>query len=168
MGRVKRGLLLLCVLLVWPAGAQAEPFGEIEREHLRLATKHWGPAPCAKGVLYRVVSLADVLTRTSETFATGYATNERDHGRCEAAIARNPWEGEYTYAERCALLLHEVGHLHGRSHSADPADPMFEDFFSATQRPTICNRGAKRRQKLCLRKRSERAITRCEDRWGVG
>lgn len=148
---------MVAVLLVFPAGAAAKPFGPVEQEHLQLALKHWGPMPCPFGVSYHLTDSAARLTSNGKAIA--YA------GDCEVGLSDNLARDGFNYVERCTVLLHELGHVQGREHSSNPADPMFHNLDKMTRHPRVCTRGAKLRAGRCERR--TRWVERCYRHWSL-
>lgn len=150
-------LLVVLLLLLFPAGAQARPFDRVDREALALAIEYWGPPPCPQGLTTQVVPDAD-LARIQPGFE-GYASS------CKIELGAVTRERSYTM--RCLLMVHEVGHIEGHPHSTDLASPMFPDMSRITAPPAVCDRGLWRRVDGCDRKRTRRSTVRCYRRWSI-
>lgn len=158
--------LMVALGSVLDAGAgPVDQFTYVQRDQLRIAVKHWGPPPCPDGAAYRMVSNAEAHRRTGDESAYAFAASEKNQGYCELGLTRTLVE-DFTYAEVCHVVVHEVGHMDGRGHSGDPMDVMYAGFADYTFRP--CLRRQAQLQRACDRKRTERAILRCWRRWQLG
>ncbi len=125
--------LLVCVCTAVPAAAVStpamadwaadSPVGSPRvTTALQLAEAHWGAAPCsgATGVSWGTqerqtnatsqwTSMGDPYTAWRENFACTITLN---------VVA------DWDWPKFCTVVIHEVGHLEGQRHSADPDDIM--------------------------------------------
>lgn len=89
---------------------------------LRIADGHWGAAPC-KGLATLTWS-----TQAPNVNAISSWSNMGDPyaawgGNFDCTIAMNP-AARWDWPKFCTVIVHEVGHLEGHPHSADPDDVM--------------------------------------------
>lgn len=125
-------LALLCCALAAPAAARADdgnpaatwPAGG-STLHLLLAmgTEHWGMTPCGGKVAIRWGALDPSLNAQSswvnpiDDFAK--PSLNRD---CQVTLSTNTtWD----WPKLCTVVIHEIGHLDGHDHVADPTDIMY-------------------------------------------
>lgn len=80
---------------------------------LVIAAHVWGPAPCGAPS----VTIADSLSGHA-----GWVTP----GDCTIYLARGRTLASVDAAARCALIVHEYGHLTGRAHSSDERNVMHQ------------------------------------------
>jgi hypothetical protein len=66
---------------------------------------------------------AEVVAATGSSEACGWS----DVGSREFALSRECWD-QFDNADRCAIVIHELGHAIGHEHSPDPTNVMAEYF----------------------------------------
>lgn len=136
----------LAVLLALAAPARAAPFTpELERAY-STALRFWHTTPSNCKSLDREIVADAAMPEQAE----GWATIADEPTPCVLWLRRT-LAGPRWIERACAVLIHEVGHLLGYQHSADPANVMYPE---VTFIPGTCSR-------LGLRElnRRERAAT---------
>lgn len=165
---MKRLTFIFIILsLLIPASVRAQSFGLIETEHLKLALAHWGAVPCPS-VNYLIATDEQFMPHVIDPTSLAYTMNIKKNGYCEIAISQRFSNSfTYNYLDRCAVMVHEVGHLHNREHSTDPSDPMFPHLLGMTRYPTKCYIKYKQRKRGCERKRTIKEMRECFIRWDI-
>jgi hypothetical protein len=88
----------------------------------QIAKANWGVDPCGGQVTYEWGPLdADVNAQSSWTNPTSAYDNPDLNGSCK--ITFNP-TAEFDWQKFCTVMVHELGHLAGKPHSANQADVM--------------------------------------------
>jgi hypothetical protein len=116
-------LSMFIALLALPMTAHANaPYaldGPELRRALSVADAHWGSRPCAGQIAMSWVDDPDPGLNAISYWAatTPYNTS------CSVTFNVN---AEWDEAKFCTIVVHELGHLHGRPHVDDPHDLMAE------------------------------------------
>lgn len=154
-------LLAVVGLAVSAPVATAAPFTPQLDLDYAVAVEYWGHAPEACATITAEVT-------PEEPNVAGRAT-EPEPGAAPRSVSCALWVGRY-YAnpelaeEACKLMIHEVGHLLGYSHSDDPASPMYPSLDYAT--PPVCRELAKRETRIyVLELRAREALAQREPRF---
>lgn len=89
---------------------------------LALAVSHWGATPCGGQEQISWVAQAPQINAASTwSNPTDLYANASQNTDC--AIALNP-AAQWDWPKFCTVVVHEVGHLDGQQHSADPTNVM--------------------------------------------
>jgi hypothetical protein len=123
---------VLLALLAPCVPARAAPFTpELERAY-SAAVRWWGETPTDCTSLDR--EIVDDAAMPEE--AEGWATIPAAPTSCVLYIRRTLAEPRW-FERGCAVMIHEVGHLLGYQHSADPSNVMYPEVVAI---PGMCNR----------------------------
>jgi hypothetical protein len=125
------GALLALSLAVAPAAARADdspaarwPTGG-STLHLLLAmgTDHWGMTPCGGKVAIRWGALDPSLNAQSSWVnpVDDFAQPSRNTD-CQVTLST---AATWDWPKLCTVVIHEIGHLDGHDHVADPTDIMY-------------------------------------------
>lgn len=130
-----RRLAVIAALLAFlaaPATAQAAPFPPRLNFAYSLAVDYWGQTPSACATIDKQVVPPGTLAKPGSNFAISGNATEPPPGAPPGSVNCILWI-DRAYAEPiifdllCAVTLHEVGHLLGMEHSADPRNVMHDD-----------------------------------------
>ena len=179
-----RALMAACCLslvLAGPAAAASfDPSSPEFATALQVGQQQWGGMPCGGKVAFAWRD-EDPSVNATSYWSPGF-TN------CEVVFNRSAGMDAVKF---CTIMVHELGHLHGREHASDPDDVMaayysaplpacsnggggaapavpVEEFeeaetSTATQSSTrVTKRRLARAARLCNRKQTRRAIRRCK------
>ena len=115
------------------------------------ARRYWGATPCGGRVKTvtraRLGAGVDPSTSAWATFATPMGANNLaapaiGYRNCSIFLARWRWPTTASMSEDwdllCATVIHETGHLLGRSHDARRGSVMAPVFDDASHLPRIC------------------------------
>jgi hypothetical protein len=144
MKRLAATVALLIVLAV-PAAAQAAPFPPRLNFAYDLAIDYWGQTPQACASIDKQIVPAGSLGNPLSGFAISGRATQPAADAAPGSVGCILWI-DRAYAEPiifdllCAVMVHNVGHLLGKEHHEDPANPMHEDIPV----PSLCE--AKGRQ----------------------
>ena len=89
---------------------------------LALATQHWGTPPCGGQQSIAWSVQAPDVNAVSQ-WSNPMDSYLRPALNADCSIALNP-AAEWDWPKLCTVVVHEVGHLDGQQHSADPSDVM--------------------------------------------
>jgi hypothetical protein len=104
------------------APAHAAPFTpELDRAY-NVAVGFWHASPVDCTTLDRQIVPVAAMPEGAE----GWATIPAQPGPCVLYLSRTLAAPRW-FERACAVLIHEVGHLLGFQHSADPANVMFPE-----------------------------------------
>lgn len=132
----KTFVAVAAVTLAVAAPASAAPFTpELDRAY-NVATEFWHKTPTNCTSLDREIVPDEAMPDEAE----GWATIATEPTPCVLYIRRTLAEPRW-FERACAVMLHEVGHLLGYEHSADPANVMYPEVVAI---PGICQRAALR------------------------
>lgn len=121
---------------------------------LRVAQEYWGGPPPCGAITVRVVE-----SFTAPEFDGSYA-DAVAYPNC--VIEYLPRAFAKGLASYCALTVHEVGHLHGHGHDADPASVM----YPFVPRVPACDAaGFRAHRPPCRTKRASRRRTTARAAW---
>jgi hypothetical protein len=101
----------------WPAG------GSTLRLAMGMATEHWGMSPCRGRVALSWAGLG-AGTNAQSSWANDVDPFARPSANSDCEIAFSLQAG-WDWPKLCTVVLHEVGHLTGHDHVADPDDLMY-------------------------------------------
>jgi hypothetical protein len=113
------------------SSAQGAPFTTPLNVAYSVALDYWGnpPAACAS---VRTETQPPSLMSTPDGDATGLAspvTPDAPPHSVECMLVVDQELGDLEeFGVACTLVIHEMGHLFGLPHSADPTDPMYPEF----------------------------------------
>lgn len=118
----RRILLFLALLgaLVAPSSVQAAPLTPPLELAYKLAVKHWGEPEGCVSIDRQIVPNGALGEHQGE--ATKPEPGE--HLACYLHIIRE-LAAPRMWGRACAVMFHEVGHLNGFDHSADPRSLMY-------------------------------------------
>lgn len=93
----------------------------------QVAVAHWGIDPCAGNV-----ALSWGRLPPGENAVAGWTNPFGDYGdgahNTGCTVVFNT-EQDWDWGKLCTIVVHELGHLAGHAHSADPDDVMFADYL---------------------------------------
>ncbi len=121
-------LLAALALLLAPAAARADAGpvavgGADLQTAVTVAQQHWGAVPCGGAVALSWSADADPLHNAAASWSNPvdlYSAPERNQA-CAIELNSN---ASWTWPKLCTVVAHEMGHLLGHQHSADPTDLM--------------------------------------------
>src|SRR4051794_21374937 len=88
----------------------------------QISAAHWGTDPCNGQVALEWVSLDDTVNaQSSWTNPTSAYDNPGQNGDCKVQFNAT---AEFDWPKFCTVMVHELGHLVGKPHAADPRDVM--------------------------------------------
>lgn len=116
---------ILAFFMILPSNALGADFGSLEDHAYEQAITYWGKEPMACGSLVKNVELlppnqAGKATQPSPSTLAGSAA-------CSITISTTTTANP---ALLCVVMIHEVGHLIGLSHSDDPTNVMYPTVIS--------------------------------------
>lgn len=116
--------LLLAACCAAPAAAAAPSIGTPEFEQLvQVATAHWPAQPCSGEVEYAYADLPGTTVGYASWMQPALAPP--DPLRFSSCRIDIETDLEVEAATLCTVVAHELGHLLGHNHAADPADVMY-------------------------------------------
>jgi hypothetical protein len=110
----------------WPVGGAALATAA------DLAAAHWGATPCRGHVTVAWVALAPGVNSSADWSYEGtdpYGTPKRNTG-CTIRLST---AAEWDWRKLCTIVVHEVGHLDGHDHVADPHDVMAAQYLEPVE-----------------------------------
>lgn len=120
------------IVLVGATPASAAPFTpELDRAY-NVAVEFWHTAPSNCTSLDREIVPDAMMPEGAE----GWATIPARPTPCVLYIRRTLAAPRW-FERACAVMIHEVGHLLGYQHSADPANVMYPEVVAI---PGVCDR----------------------------
>lgn len=122
--------------LALAAPARAAPFTPAVNRAYNVAVRYWGGGPTDCLTLDRQIVPDGSLPDGGIAWAT-IPTGPTD---CVLYVERTLARPDH-WVQLCGVLAHEVGHLRGLGHSADPADVMYPGL---NRPPAICFRAGVR------------------------
>jgi hypothetical protein len=124
---------VVVAMLAVAAPATAAPFTPRLNVALQVAYDYWGGIPANCTSINRQIVPDGSLARFNEGEATsGVATLATHPQPCHLWVERR-LASPVIFATTCAIMVHEVGHLHGYDHADDPADVMNPEGASVGQ-----------------------------------
>jgi hypothetical protein len=128
----RRYIASLVVPLALAAPAGAAPFTpELERAY-NTALRFWHTEPGNCTSLGREIVADAAMPEETE----GWATIATEPTPCVLYVQRT-LAAPRNFERACAVMIHEVGHLLGYEHSADPRNVMYPEVVAI---PSICQR----------------------------
>jgi len=137
--------------LAVPTSAQAVPSPSPVKAAAAAAKSYWGATPCNGRVTIaarsRLQAGMDPTTDAWATFSSSFGANNlaapaATYRNCTIALARWRWPTAASMAEDwdllCATVIHETGHLLGRTHDSRRRSVMAPVFDDATIAPAVC------------------------------
>lgn len=125
-------IVAVLALLVLCAPARAAPFTpELQRAY-SAAIGWWGETPTNCMSLDREIVADAAMPEEAE----GWATIPDAPEPCVLYIRRSLAAPRF-FERACAVVVHEVGHLLGYQHSADPRNVMYPELVAI---PGVCSR----------------------------
>jgi hypothetical protein len=127
--------LLSCAFALAPAAARADDTssgtpaatwptgGSTLHLLLQMGTGHWGMTPCggrvsiAWGALDPSLNAQSSWVNPVDDFAQPSLNSD-----CQITLSTGTW---WDWPKLCTVVVHEIGHLTGHDHVADPADIMY-------------------------------------------
>jgi hypothetical protein len=134
-------LLVLAICPAPPAGAALTADDPQAVAAYAVARQHWKAEPCDGAVRIRWTRLERGLNALARWWARSLDAPETYYA-CRIDLNRvEDWD----WPKLCTVVVHEVGHLLGLPHSADPDDVMHETYGAplercARRRPPPCRR----------------------------
>lgn len=122
------GVVSVAILLAVPMSAQAAPFPPRLDFAYDLAIAYWGREPTACASIDRQIvppgSLGDPLIGAISGSATQVPADALPNSVGCALWIDRAYAEPIIFDLLCAVMVHNVGHLLGMEHSADPTDVM--------------------------------------------
>ena len=105
------------------AAGPVDPAGADIQVSLNVAEQYWGTTPCGGAAQIAWVDSPDTLLNATSTWDNPVDTWQQPAMNAHCLIALNP-EATWDWNKLCTVVGHEVGHLLGHQHVADPTDLM--------------------------------------------
>jgi hypothetical protein len=118
-------LLALTVAMFASAPARAETYpvdSPAWQAAVGAGVAYWGSLPCGGEIAYEWTDLPNGILGHATWMQSSRAPADASLFT-DCRIALDP-DAELAPDDFCTVLAHELGHLHGHGHSADPADLM--------------------------------------------
>jgi hypothetical protein len=106
-----------------PGGDQRYPVGGAAMEQARaIALAHWGANPCGGAYTLSWTPL-DIGTNATASWRNPTDAWNNSGANFDCRIDINP-QADFDFPKLCTVLTHEMGHLVGRQHDANPGQLM--------------------------------------------